>query len=134
MAIAGLVRDIPAEQATWRPDPDSWSILEVIYHLVDEEREDFRQRLQYVLNKPGTPFPPIDPKGWPEDRRYNERDLMTGVKTFVAERARSLEWLIGLENPAWENTTPHPEVAGDLSAAPTSFPPGSCTTFSIFGK
>ncbi len=116
LAITWLVRDMSEEQAKWRPDPDSWSILEVMYHLIDEEREDFRQRLNYLLNMPGEPFPSIDPQGWPAERQYNDRDLMTAIKTFINERARSIDWMRKLQTPNWENTTDHPEL-GTLSAA-----------------
>jgi len=40
--IRALIQDDSDEQASWRPDSDSWSVLEVINHLYDEEREDFR--------------------------------------------------------------------------------------------
>ena len=40
--IAALVAGVPDEQARWKPDAESWSILEVVNHLLDEEREDFR--------------------------------------------------------------------------------------------
>ena len=40
-AIEQLVRSVPAEQACWRSAEDEWSILEVLYHLVDEEGNDF---------------------------------------------------------------------------------------------
>jgi len=45
----GLTKDINTELAIWKPAPDKWSILEVVNHLYDEEREDFRQRLELVL-------------------------------------------------------------------------------------
>ena len=39
-AIESLVRSVPEEQARWKPEPEAWSILEVINHLYDEECED----------------------------------------------------------------------------------------------
>jgi len=36
--IHSLTSGVSDEQARWKPDPDSWSILEVINHLYDEER------------------------------------------------------------------------------------------------
>ena len=48
----GLVRGLSLEQARWKPSPDKWSILEVVNHLYDEEREDFRQRIELVLTDP----------------------------------------------------------------------------------
>jgi hypothetical protein len=37
--IRGLVGDVSDEQARWKPGPDQWSVLEVVNHLYDEERE-----------------------------------------------------------------------------------------------
>ena len=59
--VGALVQGVSDQQARWKPDPDSWSILEVLNHLLDEEREDFRVRLDYTLHRPGEPWPPIDP-------------------------------------------------------------------------
>ncbi len=73
--IDALVRDPDDVQARWRPDTDSWSILEVINHLIDEEVEDFRMRIGLTLEHPGRPWPANDPAGWPIARSYNERDF-----------------------------------------------------------
>ena len=61
--ISSLVKDVSEAQARWKPDPQAWSILEVINHLYDEEREDFRQRLDLTLHQPDQPWPPNDPEG-----------------------------------------------------------------------
>jgi len=98
----GLVRDVSLEQARWKPTPDKWSILEVVNHLFDEEREDFRQRLESVLADPTQRFPGIDPRGWVTTRGYNERDLDTSLNDFLTERQRSLEWLGQLSTPNWQ--------------------------------
>ncbi len=62
--IRMLVDGVDDEQARWKPDAESWSILEVVNHLYDEEREDFRVRLDSMLHRPGENAPPIDPQGW----------------------------------------------------------------------
>lgn len=97
-----LVAGITPIEARFKPSPDSWSILEVICHLYDEEREDFRQRLDIILHRPTEKWPPIDPTGWVLARKYQERDLIEMVANFVAERRRSLGWLEGLAVPNWE--------------------------------
>ena len=53
-AIRSLAQGISDEQARWKPDPDSWSLLEVINHLYDEERQDFRVRLEIILHRGNT--------------------------------------------------------------------------------
>ncbi|MBX3057957.1 MAG: DinB family protein [Anaerolineae bacterium] len=97
-----LVTDMTQAAAQVKPDPDSWSALEVICHLYDEEREDFRQRLDIMLHRPQEPWPPIDPQGWVTARQYNQRDLAKMVEKFKAERNQSLVWLKGLSAPNWE--------------------------------
>jgi hypothetical protein len=113
--IKRLVSDTGEEQARWKPAPDEWSILEVVNHLYDEEREDFRQRLDLLLHRPGQGWPGIDPEGWVVERKYNQRDLATSLDNFLAERRASLDWLKSLNAPNWEQVYHHP-VAGDMSA------------------
>ena len=99
--IDSLVRGISQQEATWKPDRDTWSILEVVNHFYDEEREDFRVRLDIILHRPKQPWPDIDPEGWVTERKYNERDPEESLQDFLKERGASLEWLDTLENPDW---------------------------------
>ena len=119
--LAHLVSEVTDEQARWRPRPDKWSLLEVVCHLLDEEREDFRRRLQLTLGEPGAAWPPIDPVAWVRDRRYQDRDLLASFAEFLAERDSSLAWLESLYAPAWDNGYEHPLLgtirAGDLLAS-----------------
>jgi len=114
-AIMALVAGASDEQMRWKPSPDDWSILEVLNHLIDEEREDFRQRLDFTLHRPGEPWPPIDPPNWVIERRYNERDPDESRIAFQAERAYSLGWLRGLIAPDWRLNYSHP-IAGLITA------------------
>jgi hypothetical protein len=119
--IAALLAGFSQEQARRRPAPDAWSALEVACHLLDEEREDFRQRLDFTLHRPGEPWPPIDPEGWVTARAYSQRDLAETVAAWRAERQRSLAWLRGLASPGLGVARRHPAGfelrAGDLLAA-----------------
>ena len=106
-SIQQLVEGVGAEQARWRPDEKSWSILEVVTHLYDEEREDFRARLDVILHRPDQPWSPIDPNGWVTDRNYNDRDLGMSLIGFLQERQNSLEWLRQLQKPFLVLSTNH---------------------------
>src|SRR3954451_17107774 len=101
-AIAALARDVSDAQARWKPADDAWSLLEVVNHLYDEEREDFRTRIDYILHRPGEQAPPIDPVGWVTARAYNMRDPHESLDAFVRERDASLEWLRGLQTANWD--------------------------------
>jgi uncharacterized damage-inducible protein DinB len=110
-----LFRSVSDEQSRWKPTRDRWSILEVVNHLYDEEREDFRQRLELVINNPEEPWPPIDPEGWVVERSYNERNLKQSLHNFFEEREKSLRWLDTLNVPDWQATHQHPKM-GPMSA------------------
>ncbi len=107
LAIQQLVAGMDATQARWKPAPGAWSALEVVNHLADEEREDFRARIQHVLSGSDEPAPPINPQGWVVERAYNERDLGESVADYLQERQRSLDWLRGLGEVSWETPVPH---------------------------
>lgn len=119
--IGQLVAGVSEEQARWKPARDSWSILEVMNHLYDEEREDFRTRLEIILYHPDRRMPEIDPGGWVVSRKYNTRELGASVANFQRERQTSLVWLTTLRQPPDWNMTymmPWGEIrAGDMLAA-----------------
>jgi len=120
-AIPALLQEVTTEQARWRPVPEAWSLLEVVCHLYDEEREDFRRCVNYMLNHPDEPFPPIDPAGWVTSRNYNERDWQGSLESWTQERQTSLLWLESLQDADWTIARPAPwggEMrAGDFLAA-----------------
>lgn len=118
--IRVLVQGTPSDQACWRPDEASWSVLEVMGHLSDEERLDFRVRLDFTLHRPGEPWPAINPTGWVKEHHYNEGDLQEALDGFLAAREHSVRWLMELSSPNWEATyeAPFGQIkAGDLLAA-----------------
>lgn len=106
--IRSLIVNCTAEQAQWKPTPDAWSILEVVNHLYDEEREDFRQRIDYLLHRPGEEPTPIDPQKWVTERSYNTRNLAVSLQNFQEERDRSVAWLHNLRAPDWATRYTHP--------------------------
>ena len=101
----------------WRPQPGKWSALEILVHLLDEEREDFRPRLLSTLEDPTAPWPSIDPEAWVTERDYQSRDREEVLRAFREERARSVQVLAGLRAAPWDHAYAHPtgEIrAGDL--------------------
>lgn len=112
--IRVLLKSIDQEQAQVRPEADSWSILEVICHLHDEEREDFREHLDFVLHRQNEEWHVIDPQSWVRERKYNEQNFAEMQEKFFAERERSLEWLAGLSDTDWDTT--YTSEYGSMSA------------------
>lgn len=111
-----LLEGVSGEQARWKPTAAEWSLLEVLNHLADEERDDFRTRLDLTLHHPGREWPPIDPPAWAVERRYNERDPDDSLADFLRERAHSVEWLRGLGAFAADAAYEHP-MLGTITAS-----------------
>ncbi len=98
------------EDIRWKPAPEKWCLLEVLCHLHDEEREDFRARLKHILETPEEPMPKIDPVAWVAEREYMQQDFAAMLGKFLGERDRSIAWLRGLKDPKWSNAYQHPKV------------------------
>ena len=99
----------------WKPNNTKWCLLEVVCHLYDEEREDFRSRVKHTLETPNEPMPMFDQIAWVKDRKYIEQDYNQMVEKLLEERLYSINWLSSLKDPSWENAYLHPKL-GALSA------------------
>ncbi len=110
-----LFSSLEKGQHNWKPTPEKWNLLEVLCHLYDEEREDFRARLKHTLETPDLPLPRIDPPGWVTERKYEEWDFNETLELLLSERSNSVKWLLSLRNPSWSNKHIHPKF-GELSA------------------
>lgn len=102
--IRVLLAGVGPEAARFKSSAESWSILEVVCHLYDEEREDFREHLDFILHRQNEKWHVIDPQGWVTQRNYNELNFVEMQEKFLAERKKSLAWLKGLKDPDWEKT------------------------------
>lgn len=112
--IRALINGIGQEQAQVKPDAEAWSILEVICHLYDEEQEDFREHLDFILHRQNEVWHVIDPQSWVTERKYNEQDFVQIQEKFFAERRKSLAWLNELTDVDWGTT--YTSEYGSMSA------------------
>jgi len=100
--IRALLSGIKQEEAQLKPGAESWSILEVVCHLHDEEREDFREHLDFILHRQDQEYHVIDPQAWVWERKYNEQDFVEMQGKFFAERDKSLQWLKEIADSDWD--------------------------------
>jgi hypothetical protein len=118
--VRALMQGLPREALLQRPAPDAWCPLEVLCHLLHEERHDFRPRLDATLHRPDQPWPDSDWDGWMAPYQANPPALEETLAAWEAERQRSLAWLWGLQAPDWDATHQAswgPIRAGDVLAA-----------------
>jgi len=99
--IRSLLVGISGDEARIKPKPGSWSILEVVCHLYDEEREDFREHLDFILHRQNEEWHSIAPTAWVKLRKYNEQNFKTMQRKFFSERKKSLAWLQSSKRVDW---------------------------------
>jgi len=110
-----LLSNVPEESILWTQNPEKWCLLEVVCHLHDEEKEDFRTRVKCVLEDPETPPPSFDPLIWVKERNYIDQNYDLVLSNFLHEREVSVQWLRAIKDPEWSNTYLHPKL-GPMSA------------------
>ena len=102
--IRVLLSGISQEEAQFKSAPETWSILEVICHLYDEEREDFREHLDFILHRQNEEWHQINPQAWVTERKYNQQNFHEMREKFFDERENSLGWLHDLTSTDWDKT------------------------------
>lgn len=107
---------LSSEMYTWKNTPEKWCILEILCHLYDEERFDFKARINHILKHPNKPMEPIDPIKWVTEHKYMQQDFKKTLALLMEERSNSIKWLHALENPKWENEYLHPQL-GKMTAS-----------------
>jgi uncharacterized damage-inducible protein DinB len=110
--LRSLVQPISDEQAQWQPSSDAWSMKQVMEHVYNEERIDFRKILRRMLNAP------LPPAGVPQHEEYVPvASCRQALEGFLVEREASIQWLLALEMPDWEVTSQWPfGPTGDVTS------------------
>jgi hypothetical protein len=95
-AMRALLHSVSDEQAQWQPDPDSWRLMQVMDHIYNEERLDFKAHIKEILNDPPLPW------GGLAGQRLSGASLQQVLETFLDERESSIAWLTSLKSPDWD--------------------------------
>lgn len=106
-ALFGLLDGVQPHHWNQHPDPDEWSIMEIVCHLLTSEDTIQRARLERILaednpflSAPKTPprpgeAPPCDSEGYRAAERFMERRLQT------------IQWLARLRPQDWQRPARH---------------------------
>ena len=78
-----LLAGMTQQEAQNKADEQAWSMLEVVCHLYDEEREDFREHLDFILHRQNEEWHVIDPQSWVTGRNYNKQDFAQMQERFL---------------------------------------------------
>ena len=96
-AMRLLVQTISDEQAQWKPNPETWSMKDVMEHVYNEERIDFRKHLKEMLSDPPKPWAKFQPEDY-----LPVASCRQALEGFLMEREASIAWLKALAAPDLE--------------------------------
>lgn len=108
--LESLLKGLSQEEYLWKQTPEKWCLLEIVCHLYDEEREDFRARLNHLVENKEGALPPADPVTWVHERKYIQKNYSEMLSNFLLERELSIKWLETIPDDCWNNTYNHPKV------------------------
>ena len=104
-ALHGLLAEVKPHQWLQRPDPDEWSILQILCHLWHSEAPAHRARLQAILDR-DDPFIAAPPPPGPDIPPCHD-DGYEALRCFQREREETIRLLSVLTPAQWDRTARH---------------------------
>lgn len=109
-ALAGL----PKKLLLWTPAPGKWSILEIVCHLRDMERDAYQARYERVLAEENPQLPDINGEAYALEFDYRAQKLSAVLRDWARLRKENLRLLKKLKADQWQRIGSH-ETAGPLT-------------------
>lgn len=90
------------DPAVWsyKPGPDSWSIIEIVVHLADTEANMF-VRLRTALAEEGKTITPFDQNAWAQALDYQNQDVALALEVLTVLRRGNHALLQRLSQDDW---------------------------------
>ena len=106
-ALFGMLQDAKPHFWTQHPDPEEWSPIQVICHLLESEGSVQRPRLERIRAE-DNPFiaAPKQPPG-PKEAVVCEDDGWVAARRFAEERVKTIQWLRELRPEEWSRPARH---------------------------
>jgi len=94
--VADLAAGLDARTLRERPEPDEWSMKEVLAHLMELESRLFLPRFRLMATQDRPRFEGFDPIAWGRERDRCEGRFDDDLATFRRARAETLAYLATL--------------------------------------
>jgi hypothetical protein len=98
----------PKEMWQYRPDPERWTIHEIIIHIADSEVNSY-VRCRRFLAEPGSMVLGYDENKWAHELHYHDQSADDALELFKWLRFKSYTLIKDLPAPVWSNTVNHTE-------------------------
>lgn len=106
-ALFGTLSDVKPHYWLQHPDPEEWSLIQTVCHLLESETKVQRWRLQKI-HAEANPFlsNPLPPPG-PREATPCDENGWSAAYRFAEERKKTIEWLSTLQPEDWIRPARH---------------------------
>jgi hypothetical protein len=111
-----LLTGVSDEQAYWKPQPDRFSIAELLEHLSHIEAHYFRMNVDRILSTADPEIEPYDQNAYYAQGAYSDRDAEESLAHWEEQREDNIGLLQSLEPGQLSLTAVHPAL-GQLTLA-----------------
>ena len=102
-----LRMQISNAQYSKRPEPEEWSLIEIISHLADVDEEVNIPRLQMIINEASPFIEAALTDQWAEERNYINRDASKELNRFISNRISLIKVIENLSDQQWDKSINH---------------------------
>ena len=112
--LKAALKGVPKKLLLWTPGPGKWSILEIVAHMRDMERDAYLTRYRRILTEENPSLPDLDGDVIALRDDYRGMKLPELLKDWTKHRKENLKLLKGVRSSQWSRVGTH-ETAGPLS-------------------
>jgi hypothetical protein len=113
-ALKEALRGVPKKLLLFTPAPGKWSILEILCHMRDMEREAYLERYTRILAEPEPPLPDVNGDAFAIERDYRGQKAADILRDWMRLRRESLRLLKKAKPEQWRRAGIH-ETMGRLT-------------------
>src|SRR5512143_836428 len=113
-ALKAALRGVPRKLLLFTPAPGKWSILEILVHLRDMEREAYLERYERILAENEPRLPDLNGEAFVIERDYRSAKVSEVLRDWMRLRRETLRLLRKVTAAQWTRAGVH-EAAGRLT-------------------
>ncbi len=113
-ALKASVKGLPRAVLLWEPAPGKWSILEIVCHMRDMERDAYLARYRRILTEDNPSLPDADGDRYALENDYRSQRLGDALREWTRLRRECLKLLSRVKREEWARVGTH-ETAGRLT-------------------
>lgn len=87
------LKQMPAEILCHKPSNQERSIVEILWHLAEIEKEIYKPQWEQLLSNPSDAIVPINTRSWDKARAYQARNPGEAFESFLENRRSSLSMI-----------------------------------------